>query len=75
MPTNHPPRKTAADAGDTLERLRARVRGGAYLLLDSLSDEELVAMQSLLLNGEAEIINSACKPFLVAKLEHVILPP
>ena len=57
------------------ESLRARVLGGAYILLDSLSDEELTAMQSLLLSGEAEIINSACKPFLVAKIDHVILPP
>ena len=62
-------------AGNALEQLRARVLGGSYLLLDSLSDEELVAMQSLLLSGEAEIINSACKPFLVAKLDRVILPP
>jgi len=62
-------------AGNTLEQLRARVLGGSYLLLDSLSDEELVAMQSLLLNGEAEIVNSACKPFLVAKLDRFILPP
>jgi hypothetical protein len=62
-------------AGDTLEQLRARVLGGSYLLLDSLSDAELTAMQSLLLSGEAEFINSACKPFLVAKLERVILPP
>ena len=53
----------------------ARVLGGSYLLLDSLSDEELVAMQSLLLSGEAEIINSACKPFLAAKLDRVVLPP
>jgi hypothetical protein len=62
-------------AGDTLDQLRARVLGGSYLLLDSLSDAELTAMQSLLLSGEAEIINSACKPFLVAKLDRVILPP
>ncbi len=65
----------SAAVDNTLERLRARVRGGSYLLLDSLNDEELVAMQSLLLSGEAEIINSACKPFLVAKLDRVILPP
>jgi hypothetical protein len=44
-------------------------------LLDRLSDDELVAMQSLLLSGEAEIVNSACKPFLVAKLDRFILPP
>jgi len=63
------------DPTDCLKRLRDRVRGGAYLLLDRLSDEELVAMQSLLLSGEAEIVNSACKPFLVAKLDRFILPP
>ena len=63
------------DSTDCLERLRDRVRGRAYLLLDRLSDDELVAMQSLLLSGEAEIVNSACKPFLVAKLDRIILPP
>ena len=57
------------------EALRARVLGGGYVLLDSLDEQQLVAMQSLLLNGEAEIVNSACKPFLVAKLDRVILPP
>jgi hypothetical protein len=62
-------------AGNTLKQLRARVLGGSYLLLDSLSDAELVAMQSLLLSDEAEIVNSACKPFLVAKLDRIILPP
>lgn len=67
--------KTDPRATDTLTRLRARVLGGSYLLLDTLSDEELVAMQALLMNGEAEIVNSACKPFLVAKLERIILPP
>ncbi len=75
MPNRTPAQKTTTDGGDTLARLRARVRGGAYLLLDKLSDEELVAMQTLLLSGEAEIVNSACKPFLVARLERVILPP
>jgi hypothetical protein len=63
------------DSNDCLALLRKRVRGGAYLLLDRLSDDELVAMQSLLLSGEAEIVNSACKPFLVAKLDRIILPP
>ena len=60
---------------DCVEQLRRRVLGGAYLVLDSLSEEELVAMQSLLLSGEAEIVNSACKPFLVAKMDRVLLPP
>lgn len=58
-----------------LERLRERVLGGGYILLDTLTEEELVAMQSLLFNQEAEIINSACKPFLVAKLDKIIIPP
>ena len=67
-------RKT--DKSDTtLERLRERVLGGAYILLDTLTEEELVAMQSMLFNDEAEIVNSACKPFLVAKLDKIIISP
>ena len=58
----------------TLERLRKRVLGGAYVLLDSLTEGELEAMQTMLFNDEAEIVNSACKPFLVAKLEKIIIP-
>ena len=64
-----------ANADEVYEDLRARVLGGAYLLLDRLDDGELVAMNRLLQSGEAEIVNSACKPFLVAKLDRVILPP
>lgn len=63
------------DRNITLERLRKRVLGGAYVLLDSLSEDELQAMQSMLFNNEAEIINSACKPFLVAKLDKIIISP
>ncbi len=59
----------------TLERLRERVLGGGYLLLDTLTEDELVAMQSMLFNDEAEIVNSACKPFLVAKLDKIIISP
>ncbi len=36
--------------------------------LDSLSDEELAAAYALILKGEAEIINEACKPFVVRVL-------
>ena len=64
-----------ANPENAVEQLRKRIQGGGILLLDSLSDEQLVAMQSLLMSGEAEIVNSACKPFLTAKLERVILPP
>ena len=59
----------------TLERLRERVLGGGYILLDTLTEDELVAMQSMLFNDEAEIVNSACKPFLVAKLDKIIISP
>jgi hypothetical protein len=56
-----------------LERLRKRVLGGSSLLLDSLTDEELVAMQELIFKDEAEIVSSACKPYLIAKLERTII--
>lgn len=58
-----------------IKQLRERVVGGEHILIDSLSADELVAMQSMLFSDEAEIVNSACKPFLVAKLERVIIPP
>ncbi len=57
----------------TLKRLRERVLGGGYILLDTLTPDELEAMQSMLFNGEAEIVNSACKPFLMAKLDKIII--
>ena len=59
----------------TFDRLRERVLGGGYILLDTLTQDELVAMQSMLFNEEAEIVNSACKPFLVAKLDKIIISP
>jgi hypothetical protein len=59
----------------TLEQLRERVLGGGYILLDTLTEDELVAMQSMLFSDEAEIVNSACKPFLVAKLDKIIISP
>ena len=56
-----------------LESLRKRVLSGGNLLLDSLTDEELVAMQELIFKDEAEIVSSACKPYLIAKLERTII--
>ena len=56
-----------------LERLRKRVLGGSSLLLDSLTDEELIAMQKLIFKDEAEIVSAACKPYLIAKLERTII--
>ena len=48
--------------------MRRRIEAGGRLLLDSLSDEELAAAHALMRDGEAEIINEACKPFLVRVL-------
>ena len=56
-----------------LEKLRKKVLGGSSLLLDSLTDEELIAMQKMIFKDEAEIVSSACKPFLIAKLERTII--
>ena len=51
-----------------LQDMRGRINGGARLLLDSLSEEELTAVHALIREGEAEIINEACKPFVVRVL-------
>ena len=48
--------------------MRRQIHAGARLLLDSLSDEEMVAAGALIREGEAEIINEACKPFLIRVL-------
>jgi hypothetical protein len=56
-----------------LERLRKKVHGGSSLLLDRLTDKELIAMQKMIFKDEAEIISSACKPYLIAKLERTII--
>lgn len=61
------------DPADTLNRLRKRVVGGSYVLVDSLTVDELAAAQNLIFNDEAEIVLSACKPFLVAKLDRIII--
>jgi hypothetical protein len=60
--------RMSVDPNITLQNVKSRINGGGRLLLDSLSKEELAAMATLLMAGEAEIINEACKPFLVRKL-------
>jgi len=58
-----------AEKTDTAqEAMRRRIFGGGRLLIDSLSDAELEAAHALIRDGEAEIINEACKPFLVRVL-------
>lgn len=61
------------DPATSLKRLRKRVLGGSYVLLDSMAADELVAAQDLIFKGEAEIVLSACKPFLVAKMDRIII--
>ena len=56
------------DPNTALQDMRRRINGGARLLLDSLSDEELTAVQALLLQNKAEIINEACKPYVIRVL-------
>jgi hypothetical protein len=56
------------DPNIALQDLRRRIHGGSRLLLDSLSKEELAAVYALIREGEAEIINEACKPFVVRVL-------
>jgi hypothetical protein len=51
-----------------VQDMRRRIHAGARLLLDHLSDGELVAVGTLIRDGEAEIINEACKPFVVRVL-------
>lgn len=70
MSTAHPERE---DPVATLKRIRKRVLGGSRLLLDRLSADELAAAQKLIFADEAEIVSAACKPFLVAKLDRIII--
>jgi hypothetical protein len=58
----------SGDPNTAVQDMRRRIHAGARLLLDSLSDEELVAAGALIREGEAEIINEACKPFVVRVL-------
>lgn len=57
----------------TFKRIQASILGGNRLLLDSLSADELAAAQKLIFANKAEIVSSACKPFIVAKLDRIII--
>ncbi len=69
MSVESPPR--AAD--NALARVRECILGGGSLLLDQLDQDELAAMQQMLFADEAEIVNSACRPYLIAKLDRKII--
>ena len=57
----------------TLENLRKKIEDGSNLLVEELTDEELVAMHELLMEGKAEIISLACRPYLAAKQDRIII--
>ena len=61
------------DPATVRTRLRNRVLGGSNVLLDSMDADELAAAQEMIFQNEAEIVLSACKPFLVAKLNRIII--
>ena len=69
MSVESPPR--ASD--NALARVRECILGGGSLLLDQLDQDELAAMQQMLFADEAEIVNSACRPYLIAKLDRKII--
>ena len=50
----------------TLTRMRNRVAHGSIITLETLDESELAAAHQLILEGEAEIISSACRPYLAA---------
>ena len=59
-------RQRQEDPAVTLKRMRSRVIYGGIITLETLSDSELAAANQLILEGEAEIISSACRPYLAA---------
>ena len=70
MPTTKPLQESPSAA---LDRMKNKIRAGNRLLLDSLEPAELAAIQSLIFSEEAEIINEACKPYVIAKLDKFII--
>ena len=58
----------SAKAPENTSDIRSRIRSGSRILLDSLGPEELEALYPMLTSGEAEIIDEACKPYVVRKL-------
>ncbi len=64
--SNNEPRQ--GDPDITLKKLRGRILGGARPPLESLSAEEMVAANTMISKGEAEIASYSCRLFLIAKL-------
>ena len=70
MPSKSPKNEDPVSA---FENLRRKIENGSNLLVEELTDEELVAMHELLLEGKAEIISLACRPYLSAKQERFVI--
>ena len=65
--------RTDKNPASSLRRLRKKIEHGSRLLVEELTDDELAAMHTLLLEGEAEIISLACKPYLAARQDKIII--
>ena len=57
----------------TKKRLRKELLSGSMLIIEDLNENELAAMNQLLLDGDVEIISSACRPYLASKLNRTII--
>ena len=57
-----------ANPAEVLQELRRRIDGGAKLRLELLSKDEMAAMSTLIYEGVAEIVEEACRPFLIRVL-------
>ena len=62
-----------SNPSSTRQSLRQKIRDGRQLLVEDLTDEELVVMNELILEGKAEIISMACRPYLSAKQDRIII--
>ena len=53
--------------------LQQQIQDGRKLLIENLTEAECVAMHELILAGKAEIISMACRPYLAAKQDRIII--
>ena len=52
----------------TLVDLRTRILGGAVEPLEELTGKELFVMREMLSRGEARVVSSGSKPYLIARI-------
>ena len=56
-----------------VDNLWQKLQAGRQLLVEQLADEELSAMHELILEGKAEIVGLACRPYLSARQDRIII--